>query len=86
MYSANPYMTWQLFSTLTKVLDRHSIKVGTDMRLMQWSLIDVGNSAGSFTFDTGSAWVTAGTGAAAPPFGAGLAAFGLVCRTVETSI
>jgi hypothetical protein len=43
-----------LFSTLTKMKNRHSIRVGADLRRERYSTLSSGYTAGTFTF--GSTW------------------------------
>lgn len=48
----NPQDVYQLFSTLTKIRGRHSIKVGTDIRRYGESDVNYGDSAGRYNFGT----------------------------------
>ncbi len=68
-----PYDVIQLFATLTKVRGAHTLKGGAEVRRQMASKLDPGYSAGTFSF--GNSWMTAGTGATAPPFGASMASF-----------
>lgn len=71
-----PYDSEQIFSTLNKVVSRHSLKIGTDIRRIRESSINYGNASGQFIFGTG--WTNGpldnSTGA---PLGQALAAFEL---------
>jgi hypothetical protein len=71
--SISPFDSTQLFTTVTKVMSRHTLKAGFDSRRYMASSLSPGYSAGTFTFGTN--WVTAGTGASSQPFGGGLASF-----------
>ena len=71
--SISPFLTAQWFTSVTKVLSHHTFKAGFDFRRNDANSLNPGNSAGSFTF--GTTWMTAGTGAGAPPFGASMASF-----------
>jgi len=50
----NPFDSFQIFAALTKIAGRHSIKWGTDLRLVRFSLTDLTNAAGTYSF--GGAW------------------------------
>ncbi|MBS1855308.1 MAG: carboxypeptidase regulatory-like domain-containing protein [Acidobacteria bacterium] len=71
--SISPFVSYQWFTNLTKVLGRHTVKIGADLRRYDANSLNPGYSAGTFTF--GNNWVTAGTGAAGQPFGYGIASF-----------
>jgi hypothetical protein len=71
--SISPFDQYQIFTTLTKVKNAHSFKVGADLRMEKTSAIGGGYSAGTFTF--GNNWVTSGTGGVAQPFGSSFASF-----------
>ncbi len=45
-----PYDTFQLFGSLTKIVGRHSLKFGTDLREARESSSSYGNSSGQFVF------------------------------------
>ncbi|MBI3697818.1 MAG: TonB-dependent receptor [Acidobacteria bacterium] len=47
-----PFDIFQLFSTVTKVAGKHSLKQGADVRLYRESSASFGNSAGSYDFST----------------------------------
>ena len=69
-----PSRSYQVFADLVKNIDRHALKIGTDVRRYRLDNISYGNSAGTFTFGTN--W-TAGpnSASAAAPFGQDFAAF-----------
>ncbi len=46
----NPFDTYQLFSSVTKSLNRHTLKFGADIRRLNDSAIDFGNSSGNYVF------------------------------------
>jgi hypothetical protein len=71
--SIAPFDTLQLFVTGNKVVNRHFLKFGADIRRERGSSINPGYAAGTFTF--GNTWVTAGTGAVSTPFGGSTASF-----------
>ncbi len=69
-----PYNTYQLFGSLTKILGTHTVKFGAEHRVMDFSNISWSGSTGNYTFD--STWVKANNGAAAgQPLGGSIAAF-----------
>ncbi|MBI1789075.1 MAG: TonB-dependent receptor [Acidobacteria bacterium] len=69
-----PFDIFQIFVNLTKIRGKHSLKIGTDLRLHRESSISYGNSSGAYTFR--SDWTRGpldnSTGA---PLGQDLAAF-----------
>jgi hypothetical protein len=71
--STSPFTSLQWFTTLIKIMDRHSLKAGFDFRRYDANSLNPGYSAGTFSF--GRDWVTAGTGAASQPFGGSMASF-----------
>ena len=71
--AVSPFTSYQWFTTLTKVLNRHIVKAGLDFRRYDANSLNPGFSAGTFTFGTN--WMTAGTGAPAQPFGGSMASF-----------
>jgi outer membrane receptor protein involved in Fe transport len=75
--SISPFDQYQIFTTLTKVKNAHSLKVGADLRMEKTSAIGGGYSAGTFTFgnNLGNNWVSSGTGGVAQPFGSSFASF-----------
>jgi hypothetical protein len=71
--SLSTFDTLQLFSTLSKVKNRHSIRVGADLRRERYSILSSGYAAGTFTF--GNTWMLASSTASGQPFGASMASF-----------
>ena len=76
--STNPgsiaaFDTLQLFSTLTKVANHHSVKFGADLRRERYSKLNGGFASGTFTF--GTTWVTSANGSVAPKLGGSMASF-----------
>jgi hypothetical protein len=69
----DPTTNYQVFTDVVKVLGRHTLKLGFDGRQYRLSVQNFGNAAGTFNF--GTQFVTAGTGAAAQAFGGDLASF-----------
>jgi len=68
-----PFDQYQLFSTVTKIVSKHTVKAGFDGRWLRESGIDYGNSAGVFNFSTN--WTRGPLdNAAASPIGQDLAA------------
>ena len=55
--SRDPSQSYQLFGALTKVVGRHTLKFGEDIRQYRLNTYITGNSAGSYTF--GNGWVRA---------------------------
>ena len=47
-----PYDSFQIFSSLTKVAGKHTLKTGMDLRWMRESGIDFGYASGSYAFGT----------------------------------
>lgn len=45
-----PFDIFQIFSTVTKVANKHSLKMGTDVRLYRESSASFGNSGGQYVF------------------------------------
>ena len=68
-----PFDTFQIFSTLTKVANKHTVKFGVDLRQQRESSTSFGNSVGQYTFNTN--WTNAGTSAASAALGQDIAAF-----------
>ena len=71
--SITPFISYQWFTSMTKVMSRHTLKAGFDFRRYDANSLSPGYSAGTFTFGTN--WITAGTGKTAPPFGGSMASF-----------
>ncbi len=69
--------TFQIFAALTKVVGRHTLKIGPDLRLEKSARLSPGSPSGAFTF--GQNFVDAGSGntgvATSVPFGASFAEF-----------
>ncbi len=49
-----PFDSFQIFATVTKIAGRHSLKWGTDLRLLRFSSANFANSSGTYSF--GGAW------------------------------
>ena len=47
---STPYDNYQIFMAATKILNRHTLKFGTDLRAQRESSNSFGNSSGSYTF------------------------------------
>jgi hypothetical protein len=73
-YINQPYNTYQIFNSYTKIVGSHTVKFGGQALLQDFSNISWLNSSGSYTFDTGS-WVKATSSATAPTLGGSLAQF-----------
>ena len=74
--SIEKFVTYQLFTNLTKDWGQHTLKTGVDFRLNKLGTQNPGYSAGTFSFTNAAGnWVTAGTNKAAAPFGDSLAEF-----------
>lgn len=71
--SITPFASYQWFTSATKIISNHTIKAGFDFRRYDANSLNPGYSAGTYTFGTN--WITAGTGASAPPFGGSMADF-----------
>jgi hypothetical protein len=72
--SKDPSTEYQLFADVVKILGRHTLKVGTDLRQYRLDVINYGDSSGSFTTSTN--YVSqGGTNTAAPTFGGDFASF-----------
>jgi hypothetical protein len=70
---AQPLDVYQLFTSLSKIVGSHSLKVGADIRMQRVSQSDTSGSDGTFTFD--STWVKASSTASAVAYGGSLASF-----------
>ena len=78
----DPTTSYQLFTDMTKLIGKHTLKVGFDGRKYQMRIINYdasGSPSGLFNF--GNNWMTSGTGGTAQPFGADLASFELGLAT-----
>jgi hypothetical protein len=73
-YINQPYATYQVFNSYTKIVGTHSIKFGGQVLLQDFVNINWLNAAGGYTFDTGS-WVKATNSATAPTLGGSMAQF-----------
>ena len=70
----NPFDQYQIYANLSKVLNRHALKAGADLRMARQSSTSYGNASGAYNF--ASDW-TAGpfNNAGASPIGQDYAAF-----------
>ncbi|HEV2578102.1 MAG TPA: TonB-dependent receptor [Acidobacteriaceae bacterium] len=81
--SANPgnqayFDTVQLYSSFNKIIGRHSLKFGEDIRANKDSTLGPGSANGQFAFSAGSgSGIALGSSAGAPSFGGGFALFDL---------
>ncbi len=50
--SLTPFDQFQVFVSLNKIVRSHSLKVGTDLRLLRESASSLGSSSGSYSFST----------------------------------
>jgi hypothetical protein len=82
-YSNQPFNTYQLFNSYTKVKGAHIIKFGGEVLLEDYSSISWATADGSYTFDTGT-WVKQTSSAAAPTLGGSMAQFLLGLPTSGT--
>lgn len=73
-YASQPYNTFQLFNSYTKILGAHSIKFGGEARLLDYSSITFANTTGYYQFDSGT-WVKANSNASNPSLGGSMAQF-----------
>lgn len=51
-HNFTPYDSFQIFTSLAKIVNRHSLKAGADLRLYRESNYQPQNSAGRYTFNT----------------------------------
>jgi hypothetical protein len=72
-YSDQPYNTYQIFGSLTKIKGAHSLKAGAEYRVLDFSNMAWSNATGAYTFD--STWVKASSTASGQPLGGSMAAF-----------
>ncbi|MDP9171860.1 MAG: TonB-dependent receptor, partial [Acidobacteriota bacterium] len=82
-YINQPYNTYQIFNSYTKIRGSHTIKFGGAVLLQDFTSISWFNSTGGYTFDTGS-FVKASSTATAPTLGGSLAQFLLGLPTSGT--
>ena len=81
------YDAYQIDGNLNLVKGNHNIQIGADIRDYRWSSFTIGNSAGAYTFGTGSGanWTVGPTAtSAASPLGQDFAAFLLGLPTSAT--
>jgi hypothetical protein len=72
--SKDPSTEYQLFADVVKVIGRHTLKVGTDLRQYRLDVINYGDSSGSFTTSTNFV-SQGGANTTAPTFGGDFASF-----------
>jgi hypothetical protein len=68
----DPGTSYQVFTDMTKLIGRHTLKVGFDGRQYRLSVQNFGDASGAFTFNT--SWTNAGTGGVSSGMGYDLAA------------
>jgi len=73
-YINQPYSTYQVFNSFTKVMGAHTLKFGGQALLQDFTNLNWLNSSGGFTFDAGS-WVKATSSATNPTLGGSMAEF-----------
>jgi hypothetical protein len=73
-YINQPYSTYQIFNSYTKVWGAHTIKFGGQALLQDFTNLNWLNSTGGYTFDAGS-WVRASSTATNPTLGGSMAEF-----------
>ncbi|HXB68902.1 MAG TPA: carboxypeptidase-like regulatory domain-containing protein [Candidatus Acidoferrales bacterium] len=73
-YINQPYSTYQVFNSFTKIVGSHAIKFGGQALLQDFTSLNWQNSTGGYTFDTGT-WVKATSSATAPTLGGSMAQF-----------
>jgi hypothetical protein len=73
-YINQPYNTFQLYNSYTKVLGKHTVKFGGQVLLQDYTNQTWLNSTGGYTFDTGT-WVKATSTSSAPTLGGSMAQF-----------
>jgi len=71
----DPSTSYQAFIDMTKIVGRHTLKVGFDGRQYRLSVTSFGDSSGEFAFNT--SWTNAGTGGVTSGIGYDLAALEL---------
>ncbi len=70
----NPQDIFQIFTNLTKILSKHSVKMGADLRMYREAVSSLGYTSGSYSF--GSAWTRGPLdNSPAAPLGQDLASF-----------
>jgi hypothetical protein len=73
-YINQPYSTYQIFNSYTKILGSHTVKFGAQALLQDYTNLNWQNSTGGYTFDAGT-WVKANSTASSPTLGGSLAQF-----------
>jgi len=73
-YINQPYSTYQIFNSYTRVVGAHTIKFGGQALLQDFTNLNWLNSSGGFTFDAGS-WVRSTSSASNPTLGGSMAEF-----------
>ncbi len=73
-YINQPYSTYQVFNSWTKLVGSHTLKFGGQALLQDFTNLNWLNSSGGFTFDAGS-WVRATSSATNPTLGGSMAEF-----------
>jgi Carboxypeptidase regulatory-like domain len=68
----DPGSSYQIFTDMTKLIGRHTLKVGFDGRQYRLSVQNFGDASGSFTFNT--SWTNAGSSGVSSGMGYDLAA------------
>ena len=75
-WNRNPFDSFQIFSTMNRIVGRHSLKFGADMRLYRQSSIAFSNSSGNYGFalSGGQGWTNGPLdNSAASPLGQSMA-------------
>ena len=73
-YINQPYTTYQVFNSFTKVFGSHTFKFGGQALLQDFTNLNWLNSSGGFTFDAGS-WVRSTSNGTNPTLGGSMAEF-----------
>jgi len=73
-YISQPYNTYQIFNSFTKVWGAHTIKFGGQALLQDFSNLSWLNATGGYTFDAGT-WVKASSTGSNPTLGGSMAEF-----------
>lgn len=68
----DPSTSYQVFTDVTKILGKHTLKAGFDGRQYRLSVTNYGDSSGAYTFNT--SWTNSGTGGVSSGMGYDLAA------------
>jgi hypothetical protein len=72
-YDDQPYNTYQLFGSLTKIRGSHSMKFGGEIRVLDFSAFNWSGATGNYSFDNN--WTRQNSTAAGAPVGGAMAAF-----------